>query len=147
MDLLEMIKDYLGKPSPTSTDGGADPANSTGVPTELIGAILAMLKEHGLNNFIEVLRSKGLEGLVQSWIGTGPNDPVTGEELAATLEPEQIDKLSRESGVPASEVPSMLARILPSLVDKLTPNGKIEGGSALDQALDFVKGRLGTPTS
>ena len=74
-----------------------------------------------------------------TWIGTGPNDPVTGEQLASSFEPQQIEKLSKESGVPATQVPDMLSRILPSLIDKLTPNGVLEEGSTLDQALDFVK--------
>jgi uncharacterized protein YidB (DUF937 family) len=147
MDLFEMIKGHLGQAGPKPADGEAAPAASAGVPTGLIGAVLAMLKEHGLGNFIEFLRSKGLGNLVQSWVGTGPNDPVTGEQLASALKPEQIEKLSEASGVPASEVPAMLSQVLPSLIDKLSPNGKVEEGSMLDQALDFVKGRLEMPTS
>jgi uncharacterized protein YidB (DUF937 family) len=57
---------------------------------------------------------------------------VAGEQLASTLEPEQIETLSEASGVPASEVPAMLSQVLPSLIDKLTPDGKIEEGSMLD---------------
>src|SRR3954447_9975811 len=146
MDLFETIKGYLGNSGATPAEGEAAPGAAAGVPAALITAVLSMLKEHGLSNIIGMLKSKGLGNLVQSWIGSGPNDPVSGEQLASAFDPRQVEKLSKESGVPASQVPSMLAQILPGLIDKLTPNGMLEEGSTLDQALDFVKARLGMPS-
>jgi uncharacterized protein YidB (DUF937 family) len=145
MDFMDTLKTHLG-----SLLGGSDPASGeggAGAPASLIASVLAMLKEHGLANFVQMLQSKGLGDLVASWVGTGPNAEVSGEQLARAFEPEQINELSRTSGVPAGQIPAMLAKILPGLIDKLTPDGLVEEGGMVDQALDFLKARLGSPAT
>jgi uncharacterized protein YidB (DUF937 family) len=144
MDLFETLKGQLGGlmgGNSTESDAGAPDAATP----SLVAAVLAMLKEHGLASFVQMLQSKGLGNLVSSWVGTGPNQEATGAQIAEAFDESQLNTLSEQSGVPRSQLPDMLARILPGLIDKLTPTGLVEEGSMVDQALDFVKARLAAP--
>ena len=60
-----------------------------------------------------------------SWISTGPNHPITAEQLARVLDPEQLRELSRQAGVALVQLPEALATLLPTLVDRLTPEGEV----------------------
>jgi|KBSSwiStaDraftv2_1062776.scaffolds.fasta_scaffold1227151_1 uncharacterized protein YidB (DUF937 family) len=79
----------------------------------------------GLNGLVERFRQGGLGGLIDSWIGTGANQPIAPNQLNQALEPHEIDELSRQTGLPEQEVLSQLSRALPDAVDRLTPQGRI----------------------
>jgi uncharacterized protein YidB (DUF937 family) len=81
--------------------------------------------EDGLKGLVERFRQGGLEEIIKSWIGTGPNKPISANQLQQTLAPETIAGLSRETGLPRNALLSELSRLLPEVVDKLTPNGKL----------------------
>jgi uncharacterized protein YidB (DUF937 family) len=81
--------------------------------------------EDGLGGLVERFRQGGLEEVIKSWIGTGPNKPISTGQLHQALGPETVDGLSRETGLPRDDLLSQLSRLLPEVVDKLTPNGKL----------------------
>lgn len=85
-----------------------------------------LIEEHGgLSGIVSQLQKGGLADVVKSWISTGPNQPVTGQQLHQALGPEMIEKLASQFGIPAQDLMSKLAEILPKAVDKLTPDGKL----------------------
>lgn len=79
----------------------------------------------GLNGLIDRFRQSGLGGLVSSWIGTGNNQQISPNQLNQALEPHEIDELSRQTGMNRQDVLSQLSQALPSLVDRLTPAGRV----------------------
>ena len=81
--------------------------------------------EGGLGALIDRFRQGGLEDVIKSWIGTGPNKEISPPQLQRALGPETIDNLSRESGLPKDDLLSQLSKLLPDVIDKLTPNGKL----------------------
>ena len=81
--------------------------------------------ESGLGSLIDRFRQGGLEDIIKSWIGTGPNRQITPPQLQQALGAETIDNLSRESGLPKDDLLSQLSKLLPEVIDKLTPNGKL----------------------
>jgi uncharacterized protein YidB (DUF937 family) len=81
--------------------------------------------EDGLGGLVERFRRDGFEEVIKSWIGTGPNKPISPNQLHQTLGPETIDGLSRETGIPRDDLLSQLSRLLPEVIDKLTPIGKL----------------------
>jgi uncharacterized protein YidB (DUF937 family) len=87
--------------------------------------------EGGLGSLIDRFRQGGFEDIIKSWIGTGPNRPITSPQLQQALGPETIDNLSQESGLPKDDLLSQLSTLLPEVIDKLTPNGKLPPGSDL----------------
>jgi uncharacterized protein YidB (DUF937 family) len=79
----------------------------------------------GLNGLVERFRQGGFGGLIDSWIGTGANQPVAPRQLGQALEPNEIDELARRTGLSREQVLDELARALPTVVDRLTPQGRI----------------------
>jgi uncharacterized protein YidB (DUF937 family) len=85
----------------------------------------------GLDVLINQFRQNGLEDVINSWIGTGQNQPISPNELRQALGPNKVNDLSREAGAPQDDLLSQLSRYLPGVIDKLTPNGQIPSQSDL----------------
>ncbi|HEV8002787.1 MAG TPA: YidB family protein [Planctomycetaceae bacterium] len=79
----------------------------------------------GLTAILQQLEAKGLGQAVQSWVGTGANQVVSGEQLEKALGSEQIQQLAAHVGVSPDVLRSHLSEILPKIVDRLTPDGKL----------------------
>jgi uncharacterized protein YidB (DUF937 family) len=82
-------------------------------------------EEGGLGGLIDRFRQGGLEDIIKSWIGAGPNKPVSPRQLHQALSAETVDCLSAETGLPPDDLLSQLSRALPEVIDKLTPDGKL----------------------
>lgn len=94
----------------------------------------------GLGGLVQAFQQGGLGEIVNSWVSTGQNLPVSGDQLTSALGSDFIGKLAGQAGVAPQEVSNGLADFLPGLVDQLTPGGKLpEGGDMLSQGLDMLK--------
>jgi uncharacterized protein YidB (DUF937 family) len=87
--------------------------------------------EGGLGGLLNKFQQGGLEDLIKSWIGTGPNKAVTPDQLHQALGADTINDLSHETGLSQDELLTQLSRALPEAVDKLTPDGKIPDQAVL----------------
>jgi uncharacterized protein YidB (DUF937 family) len=96
----------------------------------------------GLTGLLETFKGKGLGDAVSSWISTGQNQPVSGEQIQHVLGKEQIQQIAEKIGIPKGEVSSGLASILPEIIDKLTPNGTLPESGMLEQGLSLLKKQL-----
>jgi uncharacterized protein YidB (DUF937 family) len=93
---------------------------------DLVAGILQMLQQRGgLDALVRRFQEQGLGEVVASWVSTGPNRPITPDDLAKILDPEQLAELSRRAGVAVSRLPEALAGLMPTLVDRLTPDGEM----------------------
>lgn len=103
------------------------------------GQIISVLFEHagGLENILAKLKNGGFAEIVQSWISTGENKPITPEQVHQALGPDTIKEVASKVGLDVSTLTSHLSKYLPSIVDKLSPNG------TMDNAKDSVVGLLG----
>lgn len=79
----------------------------------------------GLNELLKRLQQNGLGDTGQSWVGHGPNQPVTPDSLEKAAGADTLDALARETGMPRDELLRRLSAELPHDVDKLTPQGRI----------------------
>jgi uncharacterized protein YidB (DUF937 family) len=68
-------------------------------------------------------QQNGFGEIINSWIGTGQNQPISPAQLRQALGRETVNNLSERTGVPHDDLLSQLSRILPGVVDKLTPKG------------------------
>jgi uncharacterized protein YidB (DUF937 family) len=100
---------------PTSDDGG------TG------GGLL------GLGGLLSKLQQGGLGSATNSWVGSGQNQPVSPNQLGSALGPSIIKTLSAQTGLSKDELTQQLSQVLPRLVDKLTPNGRLPTAAELSQ--------------
>jgi uncharacterized protein YidB (DUF937 family) len=71
------------------------------------------------------LNQGGLREAANSWVGTGPNAPVQPGQLGGALGQKTVSDLARQAGLSEDELLTQLSRVLPGLVDKLTPNGRL----------------------
>jgi uncharacterized protein YidB (DUF937 family) len=90
----------------------------------------------GLSGILDKFNVAGMGDKVQSWLGKGDNDPLTGDEVEQALGADTIREMATETGGTEQEVKSGLAGMLPGLVDKLTPDGGIPG---MDQVGGMLK--------
>ena len=94
----------------------------------------------GLAGLVQAFQKNGLGEIVNSWVSTGQNLPVTPNQVEQGLGSNLVNQIAAKAGLSPGATNSQLAGILPDLVDKLTPNGKIENGG-FEQLLKFVQGR------
>ncbi len=79
----------------------------------------------GLGGLIKQFQQKGLGDVVDSWVRTGKNKNVDADQVSVALGGDVVDELSRRTGLSRDEVVAELARMLPNVVDKLTPDGRL----------------------
>jgi uncharacterized protein YidB (DUF937 family) len=94
----------------------------------------------GLAGLVQAFQKNGLGEIVNSWVSTGKNLPVNPSQIEQGLGSDLLSQLAGKAGLSAGAASSQLAGLLPDLVDKLTPNGKIEAGG-LDQLMKLVQGK------
>jgi uncharacterized protein YidB (DUF937 family) len=78
-----------------------------------------------LSGLVSRAESRGLGGTVQSWIGNGPNQSIAPQQVQGLVGEDRVNELAQRAGVPHSVASAALSRLLPMIVDKLTPNGKL----------------------
>jgi uncharacterized protein YidB (DUF937 family) len=89
---------------------------------------------NGLGQLVQSLTDGGLGQEVKSWVSTGANLPVTPAQITQALG-NKLGPLAQKVGISPAQVASGLSSVLPSVVDKLTPNGQVPSGSQLHDAL------------
>ncbi|MDE2419322.1 MAG: DUF937 domain-containing protein [Burkholderiales bacterium] len=96
----------------------------------------------GLSGLVDKFKQAGLGDVIGSWIGSGQNQPISGEQLGQVLGNDTLSGLAQRLGVNSGDVAGQLSNILPGLVDKLTPAGQAPAGG-LGNAGDLM-GALGS---
>jgi uncharacterized protein YidB (DUF937 family) len=79
----------------------------------------------GLGGLLERFQQGGHGDVIRSWIGNEQNQPVHPKQLGTVLGPDIIKILAQKSGLSEDELTKQLSQILPGVVDKLTPSGRI----------------------
>jgi uncharacterized protein YidB (DUF937 family) len=93
----------------------------------------------GLAGLVQNFKEKGLGSMVASWISTGPNPPISAEQIQHVLGNEQLQKLAAEHNINVEQASAQLAQILPVVVDKLTPNGQLpQAGGVMDELKNIM---------
>jgi len=114
-----------------------------GMNPQLLSAVAQMFLGQGgsgLQGLMAMFQQKGLGDLVQSWVSTGANLPISAEQIMGVLGHGNIQQLASQSGLSAQDVGAQLSQHLPGLMDKLTPEGQLPDASALEGLLGMLKG-------
>ncbi|MDE2055516.1 MAG: DUF937 domain-containing protein [Xanthomonadaceae bacterium] len=120
MSILDALKGLAGGQGATS-----------GNPTlDVIGGLIQ--KSGGVGGLVSTLQQGGLGGVVNSWVGTGANQSVSGAQLGQALQGtaagQHVQEMAQKLGVDPSPVLGQLAQHLPDVVNHLTPNGQVPAG-------------------
>jgi uncharacterized protein YidB (DUF937 family) len=95
----------------------------------MVTVVNSLAERHGgLQGLVSELQSKGLGGAVQSWIATGPNQPVSADQLHQALGSDTMAQLAAKIGISPQELAAKLSEVLPQAVDRVTPNGALPPG-------------------
>jgi uncharacterized protein YidB (DUF937 family) len=116
---LILGKLFGGSSAPASAP--ASPAPAQPVPTNVpAGSVLG-----GLSDLIGRLTAGGVAPQVNSWVGPGENQPVQPGQLGSALGQNTLNELSQRTGMSQQELLNQLAAVLPQLINRMTPNGRM----------------------
>jgi uncharacterized protein YidB (DUF937 family) len=113
--------------------GGPDPSNQQGDQGGVLGNLGGLLTgasagsvlSGGLGELVERFRQKGQGQAADSWVKTGPNQPLGADQLEQAIGPDVLNTLSQRTGLSREDLLSRLTRELPAAVDKFTPEGRL----------------------
>lgn len=129
MDILNTIQSALG---------GGDKND------DLMSSVMGLLGgQGGLQNLISQFDAKGLGDIVGSWVGTGQNKSISPDQIQNVLGSDSLNGIASKLGLNVNDLSGQLSNLLPGVVDKLTPNGKIPEGDIMSQAGDLLGGLFG----
>lgn len=95
----------------------------------------------GLAGLVAKFQQAGMGDVIGSWIGSGQNQAISGEQLTHVLGGDSLSELASSMGLSSGDVAGQLSNLLPGLIDKLTPAGQAPTGG-LGNAGDLM-GSLG----
>lgn len=97
----------------------------------------------GLGGLVQSFQQGGLAEIVNSWVSTGQNLPISAEQIQSVLGGSTLQDLAAQFGMSNEQISGGLASLLPQVVDQLTPHGQLpQEGDLLAQGLDLLKGKL-----
>lgn len=110
----------------------------------LVGGLIGAFSSGGgsqsgmLHGILGNLASSGLQELVSSWLSKGDNKPISAGQISSALDQNQLSELAGHLNVDAGSVPGVLAKLLPEIVDKISPNGQMPQAHELSGSLSSV---------
>ena len=135
---MAFINQILGAlQSANAQPGSATPA--TGSPLANIVAQMLGGQASGLTGLVQKFEAAGLSNVIQSWIGTGANLPITAEQLQQALGAEHLSQLAQTAGINKDQLLQQLSAALPGVIDHLTPGGQMPTGAG---ALSSILGQF-----
>ena len=92
----------------------------------MVSVVNSIIEQHGgVQGIVSEFEKNGLGATVQSWVGTGPNQAITPDEVHKVLGSDLLQQLAEKSGLSVEDLKQKLAQVLPQAVDRLTPTGAI----------------------
>lgn len=116
--------------------GGLLGGRGGGGMSALLPVVAGLLASGGLSKIMGGLKANGLTAEADSWVGTGPNKPVSGPQVEQAVGKEQIQQIAQQLGISESQAADAVAKVLPDVVDKASPEGKLPPDEDLDAAFD-----------
>lgn len=129
MDILNTIQSALG--------GGSKKDDLMSSVMQLLGG------QGGLQSLISQFDSKGLGDVIGSWVGTGQNKSISPDQLQNVLGSDVLGGIASKLGLNVNDLSNQLSNLLPGVVDKLTPEGKVPEGDIMSKASDLLGGLFG----
>lgn len=146
MGLLDsVVGAVLGGQQNNSHSAGAEGMNLTALLPMLLPVVTGMLANNGSQGGLGGLAAKfnqaGMGDVLNSWIGSGQNQAINGDQLTQVLGHDTIGQIAAQLGMDHGDAAGALSHVLPGLIDQLTPHGQAPAGG-LGNADDLM-GMLG----
>ena len=118
----------------------------------LIMQIVSMLmnQQGGLGGLAGAFNNAGLGDVMKSWVGTGQNMQISATQVTQVLGSGTVGQIAAQLGMNSGQAGDLLSKVLPHVVDQLTPQGQIQpghqgSGDLLNSALGALAGKLFAP--
>ena len=82
----------------------------------------------GIGGLLQQFEGAGLGHIAQSWVGNGPNQSVSPDQLQNVFGQQQVNQWAGQAGMQPNDFLSQMAQHLPNAVDQMTPNGQVPQG-------------------
>ncbi len=79
----------------------------------------------GLGGLVSSFEQAGLGHIAQSWVGNGPNQPVSPQQLQSVFGEQQVQGMAGQAGMAPGDFLSQLSQHLPAAVHGMTPDGQL----------------------
>ncbi|MBB3180417.1 YidB family protein [Variovorax sp. Sphag1AA] len=152
MGLLDsVLGQVLGGAQPQPQAGGIGSLGGPGGLGDLgniagaLGGLLANNGDQGgLGGLVSKFEQAGMGDVIGSWIGHGENAPISGGQLHDVLGSDVVSGIAQKLGMNSATLLPLLATLLPTLIDHLTPKGQVpaEGLGNHDDLLSSLSGLL-----
>jgi uncharacterized protein YidB (DUF937 family) len=93
-----------------------------------------------MNGLIDNLDQQGLGDQVKSWVGTGDNKPITPDQVTRALGADHIAQAAKDAGCTPQQAADDLAKVLPQMVDTVTPTGAKPAPADIDDMFTKIFG-------
>lgn len=133
MGLLDQVSGALGQVATNQGKGG--------VSAMLVQQLISLLSQPGaLANLMSAFQKAGLGDILQSWVGTGQNLPISADQVRQVLGSGTLSSLAKHVGIGEGDAANALTSLLPQVIDKVTPGGSVPAPNELGGLMASVGG-------
>ena len=125
------------------TGGAGGRSGGGGTLAALLPLVGGLLANGGLQKMLSGFQSKGLAQQADSWVSTGDNEPVSGQQVRDVVGDERVGEIAQQLGVSNDQAADALAEVLPTVVDKASPGGELPSQEELDAAFNRLEAAKG----
>lgn len=148
MALLPVVLAMLrsrGGPGPQSSPGQGAGATGLGLD-DLLGSIFGQQGGGGgglggLGELLNQMTRAGFGQQADSWVGRGQNAPLPPDAVEKVFGRGGIAEIARRAGLSQADASHGLSQLLPEVVDRVTPEGKVPDFDALTASVDALSRR------
>jgi uncharacterized protein YidB (DUF937 family) len=136
------IKDRTS--NPLSLLLGSLAGNSGEQKSNMLLSVMSLIQNNGgLGSVIGLLKQNGMSSQAESWVSSRPNENISSDQVQQVFGASLIGKVASQLGVDKSRAGSVLAMLLPELVNQLTPEGKLSGAQddLIAKGLSLLSGK------
>ena len=120
---------------------------STSGSGDMLNVVLQMLANDGegigMEGLVERFKDCGMSSVLDSWVARGSNLPISADDLQRVLGTETVEEIAQQAGLSRRVTADRLSQMLPFVIDKLTPHGRLppNGLGDLGQLMGRMAGR------
>jgi uncharacterized protein YidB (DUF937 family) len=115
---------------------------------QIVAAVASLLSSRdgtvggsgGLAAIIKAFQQKGMGDIMSSWISKGSNSAISPDQLTNALGNDTVRQFASKAGVPDAEAGNILASLLPSVINQVTPDGRAPESNSLESSLGGLIG-------